>query len=88
MQNKVNLSALDADVVIDGDNVFITSNDGTATQIGIEEWKDLRESLRLDDIVDYKAGETPMTGYQFHIAVELTRQARNFKIDTESLKAE
>jgi len=43
------------------------------------------ESLRFDDTVDYKYGETPMTGYQFRACVELTREVKRLETKFERL---
>jgi len=85
MQTKLKLSALDADVLIDGDTVIITSSGDTITQIGIGEWNTLRESLRFDDVVDYEAGETPMTGYQLRTFIELFREVKNLEAENKNL---
>ena len=87
MQHTFRLPALDADVVIDGDTVTITNNDGETIQVSADEWKMLRKKWRFDNVVDYKSGETPMTLYQFRICVELTRQIKNQEAEIERLKA-
>ena len=88
MKTTLNLPALDADVVIDGDTVLVTSSDGTAIQLGIEEWETMRKAWLFDDIVDYKNGETPMTAYQFRVALELSRQVECIETLADRIKAE
>jgi hypothetical protein len=85
MQNKLKLSALDGCVVIDGDTVSIVADEETSIQVNMEEWKTLREELRLDDTVDYGRGETPLTVYQFNSFVELTRKIKILETEKERL---
>jgi hypothetical protein len=79
MQNKLKLSALAGHVVIDGDTVSVMNDDEVVIQLSMEEWEILREDFRLDDIVDYERGETPMTGFQFRMCVGLFREIKTLK---------
>ena len=88
MPDKLTLSALDACVVIDGDTVSVTNDEGESVQVSAGEWETLREKWRFDDAVDYKSGETPMTVYQFRICVNLSRQVKSQETEIERLKAE
>ena len=54
----------------------------------MEEWETLREQFRLDDVVDYEIGETPMTGYQFRACVELSRKLKSLEAEKERLLSE
>ena len=88
MQRKLKLSALDGYVVIDGDSVSIMDDENIVIQISREEWETLRASLRLDDVVDYKNGETPMTTFQFRSVIDLVRENERLKAEKERLIAE
>jgi len=55
-------------------------------KISLEEWERLRESLRLDDLVDYERGETPMTGYQFLAYLEMYHEVKQLEAEKETLK--
>ena len=85
MQRELKLSALDGYVVIDGDSVSIMEGKDIVIQVSYEEWETLRESLRLDDVVDYKNDETPMTPFQFRLFVDLVRENKKLKAEKEHL---
>jgi len=85
MQNKLRLSALDGYVLIDDDNVSVMNDVDSAVQISLDEWETLREKYRLDDTVNYKNGETPMTVFQFHSCVEMYRKLKNLEAEKEGL---
>ena len=53
MQNKMTFPALDASVVIDGDTVTITNDDGEAIQVGIV----LRREINEGEISEQNEGK-------------------------------
>ena len=85
MQSTFRLPALDADVVIDGGAVSITGDDDEI-RVGVEEWETLRETLRFDDIVDYKSGESPMTLFQLRIIMKLQQQCKRHEAEINYLR--
>ena len=87
-QNNLSLPALNARIVFDGDSVSVISSDDMVVQVSAEEWEMLRGELRLNTAVDYEAGETPMTVYQFRSFVEVTRKLRNLEAEKARLGAE
>jgi len=88
MQSELKLSALEGYVIIDGDTASVMNDEGLVIQVSMEEWETLREQFRLDDVVDYEIGKTPMTGYQFRAGVELSRKLKSLEVEKERLLSE
>ena len=86
--NILKLSALDGTVVISGDTVCVADGEGLRVEVCKDEWDALRAEFRLDDVVDYESGETPMTTNQFQICVKLFRETKRLKAEAERIKAE
>lgn len=88
VQNGQRFSALDANVVIDGDTVTVTADDGIVIPLSLEEWEVLRVKFGIDHMVDYKSGETPASGYVFRACVDVFRKHQSLEAENEHLIAE
>lgn len=88
MASELKLPALEGREFIKNNTVSVISDDGAVIQVGIEEWKLLREKLRFDDSVDYERGETPMTHYQLQTFVELIRENTALEMEIKRLKGD
>ena len=85
MQNKQKFPAFDGCIVIEGNIVSIMDDEVVVMQISEKEWGTLKEMLRLNDLVDYNNGETPMTVSQFCSFVELSREVESLEAEKERL---